>query len=211
MRMPPIGYRRAGTGALVACASLVVSNVAGASWSLTGLAAWDSAAATLLVATWVDVAIMSSEETGRSADREDAPHAAAEIAVLCAALASLVAIAFIVVDARHAEHIRRAALIGVAVVSVLLSWAAVHTVFMLRYARQYHDHPVGGIDFGAPPDYRDFAYLALTIGMTYQVSDTPVTDRAIRRTVLHHALLAYLFGTVILALTISSIASLLVG
>ena len=47
--------------------------------------------------------------------------------------------------------------------------------------------------------------------MTFQVSDTPVTDRRIRRTVLHHAALAYLFGTVILALTISSAASLLTG
>ncbi len=165
----------------------------------------------LLIAIWVDVATMTAEETARSADREDAPHAAAEFAVICAALSSLVAVAFTLVDAHHTEDVRRAALIGVAVLSVLLSWGAVHTIYMLRYARQYADHPIGGIDFGAPPDYRDFAYLAFTIGMTFQVSDTAVTDRAIRRTVLHHALLAYLFGTVILALTISSLASLLSG
>jgi len=72
--------------------------------------------------------------------------------------------------------------------------------------------PLGGIDFkndGDPPDYQDFAYVAFTVGMTFQVSDTDVQARTIRRTVLRHALLSYLFGAVILAVTINVIASLL--
>ena len=59
------------------------------------------------------------------------------------------------------------------------------------------------------PDYVDFAYLALTIGMTFQVSDTDLTGKRVRRGALHHALLSYLFGTVIVAITVSSVAALL--
>jgi uncharacterized membrane protein len=72
--------------------------------------------------------------------------------------------------------------------------------------------PDGGIDFhGERPDYVDFAYLALTIGMTFQVSDTDLTGKRVRRTALRHALTSYVFGTVIVAITVSSVAALLGG
>jgi uncharacterized protein DUF1345 len=58
-------------------------------------------------------------------------------------------------------------------------------------------------------DYADFAYVAFTIGMTFQVSDTEISKRPIRRAAIHHALLSYLFGTMILGIAISSIAALL--
>ena len=94
-------------------------------------------------------------------------------------------------------------------VTVVLSWLVVHTVYMLRYAR-LHYMTGGGVDFPGDeaPDYRDFAYLALTIGMTYQVSDTGFTNKQLRRTATHHALLSYLFGTVVVAVTINVVASL---
>jgi len=89
----------------------------------------------------------------------------------------------------------------------------VHTVFALRYARLFYADPPGGIDFKnhgtEPPDYRDFAYVAFTIGMTFQVSDTDIQSRIVRRTVLRHALLSFFFGAVILATTVNVIASLL--
>jgi uncharacterized membrane protein len=86
----------------------------------------------------------------------------------------------------------------------------VHTLFCLRYAHLYYDGTLGGIDFhdDEPPTYHDFAYLAFTVGMTYQVSDTEVNDRAIRSTILRHALLSFLFGTTIIALTINIVAGL---
>ena len=69
-----------------------------------------------------------------------------------------------------------------------------------------------GIGFGddgsEPPSYRDFAYVAFTIGMTYQVSDTTLRDRRFRRAVLNHALLSYVFGVVIVATSINLIAGL---
>jgi uncharacterized membrane protein len=70
---------------------------------------------------------------------------------------------------------------------------------------------VGGLSFHEddPPDYADFAYVALTIGMTFQVSDTDISKRKIRRAAIQHALLSYLFGSVIVAITVSTIAVLL--
>ena len=77
--------------------------------------------------------------------------------------------------------------------------------------RTYSSEPIGGIDFNEddPPNYLDFSYLALTIGMTYQVSDTNLTRKSIRRTALSHALLSYVFGAVIVALVINVVSSLL--
>ncbi len=94
-------------------------------------------------------------------------------------------------------------------ISVLLAWAVVHTVYALRYADLYYSLE-GGIQFNEveAPDYRDFAYLAFTIGMTYQVSDTNLQAKAIRHTALRHALLSYLFGTAIIAMTINIVAGL---
>lgn len=100
---------------------------------------------------------------------------------------------------------------------VVLSWFLLHTTFATRYAHLYHDHNklktgshVGGINFPGKeePDYVDFAYFSFVIGMTFQVSDTQVTSRAVRRFVLMHSLISFVFNTVIVALTINSIAGL---
>jgi len=66
------------------------------------------------------------------------------------------------------------------------------------------------VDFNEdePPCYTDFAYLAFTLGMTFQVSDTDLKTKVIRRTALQHALLSYLFGTVIIASMINLVAGL---
>jgi uncharacterized membrane protein len=83
---------------------------------------------------------------------------------------------------------------------------------MLRYARLYYrSGQIGGIDFNeeGPPDYLDFAYVAFTIGLTFQVSDTNLSSKQIRRLALRHALLSYLFGAVIIGLTINVVATLL--
>jgi uncharacterized membrane protein len=82
---------------------------------------------------------------------------------------------------------------------------------MLRYARSYYQSPEGAVEFNEkdPPAYLDFAYLAFTVGMTFQVSDTNLTTKPIRRIVLSHALLSFLFGAVMLAFAINIVASLL--
>jgi uncharacterized membrane protein len=101
-----------------------------------------------------------------------------------------------------------AALVGVG--SVAAAWLMVHTIFTVRYALLYYTDSAGGINFNQsePPAYADFAYVAFTIGMTYQVSDTDLKSRAIRRTALRHGLLSYLLGAVILAATVNLVAGL---
>ncbi len=100
---------------------------------------------------------------------------------------------------------------------VILSWFLLHTMFTVRYAHLYHDHnklntgsEVGGIEFPTDeaPDYLDFAYFSFVIGMTFQVSDVTVSSRAIRRFVLMHSLISFAFNTIIVALTINTLAGL---
>ena len=126
-----------------------------------------------------------------------------------ASVTSLIGVGLSLVEASDKEVVARATITAIASLSVILSWATVHTVFTLRYARLYWTGE-RGIDFNDDrlPTYGDFAYFAFTIGMTYQVSDTSISSRPIRRTALHHAYMSYLFGTVVVAMTINIVAGL---
>ena len=145
--------------------------------------------------------------------REDETRDTAWLLLQLSCAASLVALAVALGVAKHETGGRRALLITIGVITVLLSWTVVNSVFTLRYADLYYRAAAPAIDFGdtataGQPDYRDFAYLAFTIGMTYQVSDTALRDRGLRRTVLHHAFLSYFFGVVIVATGVNVIAGL---
>lgn len=174
------------------------------------LIGWDTAAIVFLV--WVGWAIVgkNSDETRRLALREDNSRFAADVMLLVACGGSLVAVVFTLLEASGAVQTVRACLTALVMASVVLSWLVVHTIFTLRYARLYYGEPQGGVDFNdkIPPCYTDFAYLAFTIGMTYQVSDTNLTSK-IRTTALQHALLSFLFGTVIIATAINAVVGLL--
>jgi uncharacterized membrane protein len=192
----------------IAAAVLVVA--LGASWSVAALSAYDVAAFVFLVWVWATVAGADARVTARIALAEDASRPAAEATLVAAGSASLLAVAFTLVQAGNAAEPERGLLTALAIGSVALAWGSVHTVYLLRYARLFYTPPEGGIDFhGEAPDYVDFAYLALTIGMTFQVSDTDLTGKRVRRAALHHALLSYVFGAVILAITVNSVAGLL--
>ena len=118
-------------------------------------------------------------ETKENALREDPSLHLSELLVLTAGVAVLAAVGLLLDRAGNATGGTKAYLIALGVVSVALSWALVHVTFTLRYARAYYGQPEGGIDFNEddPPNYLDFAYLAVTIGMTFQVSDTNLTRR----------------------------------
>ena len=182
--------------------------VAPLAWPFAALGGWATAAAVYLGWTWVRIAGLSPHDTAASATAQDDTRAEAGLILVAAALMSLVGVGFGLVRAPKLGGTSEASLTVLSVLVVALSWAVVHTVFTLRYAHEYYsgEH---GIDFDEDePDYRDFAYLAFTVGMTYQVSDTQVTSRTVRRTLLRHALLSYVFGTVIVAVMINVIASL---
>lgn len=180
-------------------------------WQAATLIGWDAGALILIGWIWRAVGKLDAEESKTHASREDTSIRLTELIVLSAGVALLAAVGMALVRAGHASGGTKAYLIALGIVSVALSWGLVHTVFTLRYARSYYSRPVGGIDFNEdnPPTYLDFAYLALTIGMTFQVSDTNLTSKAIRRIALSHALLSYLFGAVIVALVINVVSSLL--
>jgi uncharacterized membrane protein len=180
-------------------------------WQAAMLIGWSAAALFYVVGVWVTVGSFDPATTKRHAVREDPSVATTDLLVISAGVASLGAVGLILVKASSAHGGTKAYLIVIGVVSVALAWAAVHTVFTLRYARLYYSPPTGGIDFNEDddPTYVDFAYLALTIGMTFQVSDTDLTSKPVRRSALHHALLSYLFGAVIVALVINVVSSLL--
>ncbi len=181
------------------------------SWQASMLVGWDAGTLFLLLWIWVAVLGLDATESRSHAGREDTSIHLSELIILVSGVALLAAVALVLVKAGNATGGTKAWLIALGVVSVALTWALVHTVFTLRYARTYYRAPVGGIDFNEddPPTYLDFAYLALTIGMTFQVSDTNLTTKNIRRVALVHALLSYLYGAVIIALVINVVSSLL--
>jgi uncharacterized membrane protein len=97
--------------------------------------------------------------------------------------------------------------------TIVLSWAFIHTMFALHYAHEYYgdgrDHIIGGVSFpdDQEPDYWDFMYFSFTIGMCAQVSDVTVSSKSIRRTVLSHSIVSFLFNAALLALTVNIAAS----
>ena len=192
-----------------ALAGLIVL-LAGGAWAIAVCAGWAAAATLFLAAVWREVLMLSPGRTKSAARVEDDSRAAADTVLLVASVASLFAVGFVLVGASNRTGLAKGGYVALAVASVVVGWAAVHTVYALRYARLYYAEPIGGVDFHAddPPDYRDFAYLALTIGMTFQVSDTDLTVKPIRRLAIQHALLSYLFGAVIVALMINIVGTL---
>jgi uncharacterized membrane protein len=198
-------------GAAAAVAAFVAAVAIGASWSVVVLSAWDAAALTYLALVWPAIATKDAAATAGLAQNEEGSRRASEGVLLGAGVASLIAVAFTLAQAGREHHAARVALSLFAVGSVAASWACVHTVYTLRYARLYFTQPIGGIGFPEDdqPQYLDFAYVAFTIGMCFQVSDTDLSKKTTRRAAIHHALLSYLFGAVILALAVSSVAALL--
>jgi uncharacterized membrane protein len=202
------------TRILVSAAMGLVVGVAVSFFTLpqgAALIGWDVTAATFVVGAWLSVWHLDPATTMRRATRLDPSRRLADLVMLSAGVASLTAVALALARAGHTHGGTKAYLLAVGLLSVVLSWLSVHTVFTLMYARLYYGGEPGGIDFNEPerPDYRDFAYLAFTIGMTFQVSDTNLTAKPVRRAALRHALISYLYGAVILAVVINIVASLL--
>jgi len=139
------------------------------------LAGWDAAALTLLGWTWRSLWPMDATRTASHATRENPSRAYADLILLSGSLVSLVAVGLVLVRASHETGLTKGLLVGMSVASIVLAWAVVHTVYTLRYAKLFYEGKPEGVDFNddASPDYGDFLYLALTIGMT--LSPTPIS------------------------------------
>jgi uncharacterized membrane protein len=196
---------------VAAAVGIVVGLVASLpyTWRIGLLLGWDSSALVLLLWLWPTLWPMDGDQTAAHAVREDPSKPVADVLIVGASLASLAGVA-LVIEGGKLKGANEALSVTVALLSVLLSWTMVHSNFTTRYARLYYSGPDGGIDFKSDekPKYSDFAYVAFTLGMTYQVADTDLQSSEMRRVALRHALISYVFGAVVIAATINLVAGL---
>jgi len=171
------------------------------------LSGWAVTATGYAASSWFFLWGLDADQTQAHATREEPTRVVAEGLVLAACGTSLVSI--VVVLGQQSGPARDVALTA-AFAAVVASWLALNTLFAVRYAWSWYTEPLGGIDFNqsAPPQYSDFAYVALTVAMSFATSDPNVTDSGTRRLLLLNALLAYLFGTFLVALLVNVVAGL---
>jgi uncharacterized membrane protein len=181
--------------------------------TVAALAGWDTGGVVLLLLAWLNIATADAAVTQQRAASEDPGRTAVYALVLLTSGSSLLAAVALASGAKSSAHAEAHALIALCVAAVAVSWSLTHTAFTLRYAHLYYredDEGVGGVEFpgGARPSYFDFAYMAFTIGMTFQVSDVAVSSPQIRRGVLLHATLSFVYSTLILAFVLNLIFGL---
>jgi uncharacterized membrane protein len=131
--------------------------------------------------------------------------------LLVTALGAFASIAAIVFELGATQ--RSGPQLALATLTIVLSWATVHTTFGLHYAHDYYrGAKPGGLQFPSGDqhdhaDYWDFVYFSFVIGMTAQVSDVGITDKTIRRTATAHGIISFFFNTALLALMVNIAAS----
>jgi len=101
--------------------------------------------------------------------------------------------------------------LAVGVLSVVLSWLFLNVMFAVHYAHGYYGDfgkKHAGLEFPdtPEPDYWDFAYFSIVVGMTFQVSDVQITSKYLRRVVLLHSVIAFFFNVFIIAITVNIVA-----
>ena len=178
------------------------------SWSVALLGGWNAGGLSLAAFAWRGISTCDSQQTAERAAADDPGRTTVYVLVLITSLVSLLAAIVLV---RHAQGLgprETDLLLALCLATVTLSWMLSHTSFTLRYAHLYYredDEGVGGIEWpgGGDPCYTDFAYLAFTVGMCFQVSDTTISSRQIRSTVLLHAALSFFYNTAILAFVLN--------
>jgi uncharacterized membrane protein len=175
------------------------------------LAGWDVGVALYLVLVVEMMARADVHGIRRRAVLEDEGQATILVLTVAAGLASLAAIFAELGAAAGSGAGRQPLQLVLAALTILLSWAFIHTIFALHYAHEFYDENAGGgLAFpggDAEPDYWDFVYFSFVIGMTSQVSDVGVTGKGIRRTVAAHGVVSFVFNAALLALTVNLAAS----
>lgn len=219
--LPPLPIRVARLHGKLAIAVAVGVAVAGAlmAFDLRGLArwltGWDAGVAVYLVLTYAMMWRTDVKGIRKRATEQDEGATFILLLSIVATFASLVAVLFALGGSKSAPHDHAVVDALLAVATILLSWAFVHTIFSFHYAHEYYgergDGKIGGLRFphDPEPDYRDFLYFSLVIGMTSQVSDIAVTSKVIRRIVAIHGVLSFFFNLVVLALTVNMVATLI--
>jgi len=175
------------------------------------LVGWDIGVGFYLVLAIILMARSTVHRLRRRAAHQDEGNLAILLLTVAAAIASLAAIFAELGTVAGAT--RQPGQLILATATVVLSWAFIHSIFALHYAHEYYgegrDGQIGGLAFpdDKEPDYWDFTYFSFTIGMCAQVSDVTIASKTIRRTVLAHSIISFLFNAALLALTVNIAAS----
>jgi uncharacterized membrane protein len=196
------------SGAITVAVMAILTVTASWRWPFRLLTGWDIGVGLYLVLAFHAMATSTVDRIRQRAAEEDEGQAAILILTVVAALASLAAIFALLSESSRKD--RPVQSVVLAVVTIVLSWAFIHTMFALHYAHEFYDETGGGMAFPGDekePDYWDFVYFSFVIGMTSQVSDVGITSKLIRRTAVAHGVIAFFFNAALLALTINLAAS----
>lgn len=202
---------------------IAVAVLAGFKTPIRILIGWDVGLAIYLVWTFAMMWRAEVEHIRKRAAEEDEGAGVILLLSIAATFASFVAIAFALGglksgDAQAAAQALpggTAAHVVLAITTILLSWTFVHTIFTFHYAHEYYatrrDGEIGGVVFphDSKPDYRDFLYFSLVIGMTSQTSDVNICSKVIRRMAAMHGVLSFFFNLTVLALTVNMLSNLI--
>lgn len=179
------------------------------------LGAWDAGAAVFLALAWWLIVRSNPERTRMRASAEDPGGPGVFLIVVISSLASIAVAVLVLRNPKAVDPTDTGLVVLLGVLAIVVAWFMTQTAYTLHYAHLYYrdDGENGGIDFNSEgdPDDLDFAYFAFIVGMTFQVADTNITDRGIRRAVLRHALISFIYNTIIIGLSINLFASQIGG
>jgi|ERR1044071_133844 uncharacterized membrane protein len=179
------------------------------------LVGWDTGVVLYLLLVYQLIVTCGIDEIRRRAAEDDE---GALVLLILTGLSGLAIMGAIVAElgiAKVAGQPRSGLGVTLAMITIVVSWAFVHTIFALHYAHEYYgergDHAIGGLTFPGrqSPDYWDFVYFSLVIAMTSQVSDVVITSKVIRRIVTVHGVLAFFFNVAVFALTVNIVSGLI--
>ena len=179
--------------------------------------AWSVFAFSYIVTSWIVFFGQKPAQIRELSKKEDGSRLYVFSLIIITSFASLVSVLLLMLS-QNSKNTPQVIFIPVALSCMFFSWIMVHTIFGFHYAHLYYGDDTNdstrhaeGLEFPGEkkPDYLDFAYFSFVIGTTFQVSDTAVHSRAIRRLVLLHGLISFGLNTFVVALTINLIAGLL--
>ena len=200
-----------GSAVLGAVVTAVLSAVTTWRPATRWLVGWDLGVGIYLLAAYYTMARADIASIRRRAAEQDEGQLLILVLTVGAAMISLAAIVALLGKANGSGDSRQTSDLVLAGLTILLSWAFIHTIFALHYAHEFYDEDIsGGLAFpgGEPePDYWDFVYFSFVIGMTSQVSDVGITNRQIRCTAAAHGVVSFVFNAALLALTVNIAAS----
>lgn len=187
-------------------------------WSTRSILAWDGGSLWFIVTMLRHIRDRSVDHIAAAAKRQDEGQGLILALVLVTCVASLSSVAAELTLAKTDHGLAQGARVSLAALTVAASWFMMQLIFALHYAHQYYSAAdssgvkpfAGGLAFPGEgdPDYWDFLHFAVVLGAAAQTADIAFTSKVMRRTGTMHSLIAFTFNTVVLALAINLLASL---